>query len=118
MTEFGFNRKAYEALPADLRRILDLATTAVQVHGLMDFHAKNVVAVERLRTEFKGKVELVQFPAPVLRDLKTLARQVIKEHSEKSPMAKKVHASFTRFQAQLGSWDHVALGAYHEFLKG
>ena len=25
---------------------------------------------------------------------------------------------FTRFQAQLGSWDHVALGAYHEYLKG
>jgi len=84
----------------------------------MDFHAKNVTAVERLRTEFKGKVELVQFPAPVLRDLKKLAAQVIKEHSEKSPMARKVYASFTKLQAQLGPWDHVAQGAYHEFLKG
>jgi TRAP-type mannitol/chloroaromatic compound transport system substrate-binding protein len=118
VAEFTFNKKAYEALPADLRRILELATTAVQVHGLMDFHAKNVVAVERLRTEFKGKVELVQFPAPVLRDLRKLATQVVKEHSEKSPLARKVHASFTRFQAQLGSWDHVALGAYYEYLKG
>jgi TRAP-type mannitol/chloroaromatic compound transport system substrate-binding protein len=118
VAEFGFNKNAYEALPADLKRILDLATTAVQVHGFMDFHAKNVTAVERLRTEFKGKVELVQFPASVLRDLKKIATQVIKEHSEKSLMARKVYASVTRFQAQLGSWDHVAQGAYHEFLKG
>jgi len=66
--EFGFNKKAYAALPADLRRILDLATAAVQVHGFMDYHAK------------------------------------------------KVHASFTKFQLQLGPWDHVAEGAYHQFV--
>ena len=116
--EFVFNKKAYEALPTDLRRILDLATAATQVHGFMDYHAKNVTAVERLRTEFKGKVELVQFPAPALRDLKKLATEVIREQSETSPMARKVHASFTKFQRQLGPWDHIAQGAYHQFLKG
>ena len=116
--EFVFNKKAYEALPADLRRSLDLATAAVQVHGVMDYHAKNVIAIERLRTEFKSKVELVQFPAPVLRDLRKLATEVIRERSEKSPMAKKVHASLTKFQLQLGTWDHFAQGAYHQLLKG
>jgi TRAP-type mannitol/chloroaromatic compound transport system substrate-binding protein len=118
VAEFGFNRKAYEALPADLRRILDLATAATQVHGLMDFHAKNALAIERVRTELKGKVELVQFPAPVLRDLRKLAAAVIREQSEKSPMARKVHASFVKFQALLGGWEHVAEGAYHQLLKG
>jgi hypothetical protein len=28
-------------------------------------------------------------------------------------MARKVHASFTKFQALVGPWDHVAEGAYH-----
>jgi TRAP-type mannitol/chloroaromatic compound transport system substrate-binding protein len=60
----------------------------------------------------------VQFPASVLRDLKKLATEVIREQSDKSPMAKKVHASFTKFQLQLGPWDHVGQGAYHQFLKG
>jgi TRAP-type mannitol/chloroaromatic compound transport system substrate-binding protein len=117
VSEFGFNRKAYEGLPTDLRRILDLATAAVQVHGFMDFHGKNALAIERIRTELKGKVELVQFPAPVLRDLRKLAVEVIREQSEKSPMARKVHASFTKFQALLGPWDHVAEAAYHRLLK-
>ena len=33
-SEFGFNKKAYEALPVDLRRTLDHAAAAVQVYGL------------------------------------------------------------------------------------
>ena len=114
--EFGFNKKAYEALPVDLRRTLDHAAAAVQVYGLTDFHTKNAIALERLRAEFKGKVEVVQLPVPVLRDLKKLAAEVVREESEKTPMARKVHASFTKFQALVGPWDHVAEGAYHQFV--
>ena len=116
VTEFGFNRKAYEALPVDLRRTLDHAAAAVQVYGLTEYHAKNAIALERLKTEFKGKVEVLQLPAPLLRDLKKVATEVIKEESEKTPMARKVHASFTKFQALVGPWDHVAEGAYHQFV--
>jgi len=116
MTEFGFNKKAYEALPVDLRRMLDHAAAAVEVYGLTDFHAKNAIALERLKTEFKGKVEVLQLPIPVLRDLKKLSVEVIREQSEKTPMARKVHASFTKFQALVGPWDHVAEGAYHQFV--
>ncbi len=116
MTQFGFNKKAYEALPVDLRRTLDHAAAATQVYGLTDFHAKNAIALARLKTEFKGKVEILQLPAPVLRDLRKLAGEVIREQSEKTPMARKVHASFTKFQALVGPWDHVAEGAYHQFV--
>jgi len=116
--DFGFNRKAYEALPVDLQRTLDHAAAAVQVYGLSEFHAKNAIALERLKMEFKSKVEVIQLPAPVLRDLKKLAAEVVREESEKTPMARKVHASFTKFQALVGPWDHVAEGAYHQFVEG
>jgi TRAP-type mannitol/chloroaromatic compound transport system substrate-binding protein len=74
VSDFGFNRKAYDALPADLKQILDLAAASIQIHGSTEYHAKNALALERLKTEYKGKVELVQFPASVLRDLKKLRR--------------------------------------------
>jgi len=64
------------------------------------------------------KVELVQFPAVVLRDLKKIAIDVIRDHAEKSPMAKKVNASFTKFQALLAPWDQVAQGVYYQLAKG
>ena len=93
-----------------------LFRSATQVYGLTDYHTKNAIALERLKTEFKGKVEVLPLPIPVLRDLKKLAAEAIKEQSEKSPMARKVHASFTKFQALVNPWDHVAEGAYHRFV--
>jgi TRAP-type mannitol/chloroaromatic compound transport system substrate-binding protein len=118
MVEFGFNKKAYEALAAELRRTLDHAAAAVQVSGSTDFHDKNAIALERLKVEFKGKVELLKLPVPLLRDLRKVAADVVKEESAKTPMARKVHASFTRFQVLVGPWDHVAEGAYHQFVAG
>jgi TRAP-type mannitol/chloroaromatic compound transport system substrate-binding protein len=115
---FGFNKKTYDALPVDLRRTLDHAAAAVQVSGLTDYHTKNAIALSRLKTEFKGKVEVIQLPVPVLRDLRSVAAEVVKEESGKTPMARKVHASFTKFQALVGPWDHVAEGAYHQLVAG
>ena len=116
MNEFGFNKKAYEALPVDLRRTLDHATAAIQVYGLTEFQTKNAIALEKLKTEFKDKVEILPIPVTVLRELKKLAAEVVKEESEKSPMARKVHASFTKFQAQLAGWSRISEGAYHQFV--
>jgi TRAP-type mannitol/chloroaromatic compound transport system substrate-binding protein len=114
--EFGFNKKAYEALPVDLQRTLDHAAAAVQVYGITDFHVKNAIALERLRTEFKGKVEVLPLPVPVLRELKKLAAEVVTAESEKTPMARKAHASYTKFLALVGPWDLIAEGAYHQFV--
>ena len=115
---FGFNKKAYGALPVNLQRLLDHASAAVQVYGLTDYHAKNAVALERLKTEFKGKVDIVPLPAEVLRDLKKISADVVREQSEKTPLARRVYASYTKFQALLGPWDHVAEGAYHQLVAG
>src|SRR5262245_25130579 len=86
MNEFVFNKKAYDSLPVDLRRILDHAAAAVMVYGLADFHVKNAIALQRLRKDFKDKVEIVQYPVPMLRELKKFAAEVVREESEKSPM--------------------------------
>jgi len=114
VTEFAFNKKAYEALPLDLQRTLDHAAEVVQIYGLTEYHVKNAVALGKLKTEFKGKVEILQLPLPVLRDLKKLSAVVVRDESEKSPMARKVHGSCTKFQALLRPWDQVAEGAYHQ----
>jgi TRAP-type mannitol/chloroaromatic compound transport system substrate-binding protein len=84
--------------------------------GRSEYEAKNTVALEKLKTEFRGKVELLQLPAPLLRDLKKLAAQVVKQESEKSPMATKVYASYTKFQAQHTGWSRISEGAYQQFV--
>ena len=116
--EIGFNKKAYEALPTDLRLILDHAAVALHVYSSADFHLKNAVALDRLRTEFKGKVEILPFPSSVLHDLRKIAAEVVREESQKTPMTRKVHASYTKFQALVGPWDRIAEGAYHQLVAG
>jgi TRAP-type mannitol/chloroaromatic compound transport system substrate-binding protein len=113
---FGFNKKAYEALPADLRHALDHAAAAVHVYGSTDFHVRNAIALERLKTEFKDKVEIVPLPGSTLRDLRKLATDVVREESERTSMARKVHASYTKFQAQLSGWARISEGAYHQLV--
>jgi hypothetical protein len=41
---------------------------------------------------------------------------VIREQSEKTAQARKVNASFAKFQTLVGPWDHVAEGAYHRLV--
>ena len=86
------------------------------LYGLSEYEAKNAIALEKLKTEFKGKVEILPLPPAVLRELKKMASDVVKEESEKSPMARKVYASFTRFQAQLVGWSRISEGAYQQFV--
>jgi TRAP-type mannitol/chloroaromatic compound transport system substrate-binding protein len=116
MCEFGFNKKAYDALPVDLQRVLDHATAANREYGLADYDVKNAIGLQTLKTEFKSKVEILQLPAPVLRDLKKMSSEVAREESEKSPMAKRVYASYVKFQTQQSPWTHVAEGPYHQFV--
>jgi TRAP-type mannitol/chloroaromatic compound transport system substrate-binding protein len=52
----------------------------------------------------------------VIRELKRFAAQAVNEESEKSPMARKVHASFTKFQALLAGWARISEGAYHQLV--
>jgi TRAP-type mannitol/chloroaromatic compound transport system substrate-binding protein len=116
--EFGFNKKAYDALPVDLRRIVDHAAAATWAYTIPEWEAKNAIALEKLRTEYKAKVELLALPAPILRDLRKLSADVVRQEADKSPMAKRVYVSFTRFQAQVGAWGQYSEGAYQRLIAG
>ena len=111
--EFGFNKKAYDSLPADLKAVVDYACQATQVHTLMEYEYKNTFALQKLKTEFKSKVEIVQLSQPTLKELKKLADAVIKEESEKSPQARKAYASVKKFEATLNDWRLISEAAYH-----
>ncbi len=66
----------------------------------------------------QGRVEVLPLPAPLLRDLKKIAAEVVRAEVGKSPMTRKVHEAFTRFQALVGPWDQVAEGAYQQSVRG
>ena len=112
--EFTFNKKAYDALPSELRHVLDYAVSAVALYGTTEYEARNASALERLRAEYKGKIEILPLPTAVLKDLKKVAADVVRAEAEKSPIAKRVYASFSRFQSQIAGWHGISEGAFHQ----
>jgi TRAP-type mannitol/chloroaromatic compound transport system substrate-binding protein len=115
--EFTFNKKAYEALPVDLQRILDHTATVMHTLEYGEYEAKNIIGLQKLRTEFKTKVEIIAFPAEVLKELRKLAAEVNKEESEKSAIAKKTYESYDKFQAGQRTWDIMTQQAYHNLVS-
>ncbi len=107
-----FNKKAYESLPKDYQRILDVACYEQWPWMLAGFDADNGAALQKLI--FKYKVKMVAFPQPVLDKLRKLAEEVVAEEAKKSPMATKVNKAFRKFQRQVGTWHTVSEKAYYD----
>jgi TRAP-type mannitol/chloroaromatic compound transport system substrate-binding protein len=114
--EIVFNKKAYDGLPVDFRRMLDYCTQALNTTGFMEYYYKNSENLQKLLTEFKGKVEFTRLPDAMLKDLKKVALEVVKEESEKSAQAKKVNASYQKTMALVGQWGEISEGSYFSLL--
>ena len=75
----------------------------------------------QMRRVLAAKLALdgIEYSEFVLKNnLRNLARDVLAEEATKSPMAKKVHESFTKFQAEFSPWAEITDGAYHQLVRG
>jgi len=104
------NKKALEALPADLQQIVISASKVANLEMLAEFTARNNTALEALVNEHK--VELRQFPDKVLSKLRELSDQVVAEVAELDPLSKKVYESYKKFRDQVIAYHNISERAY------
>ncbi len=100
--EITFNRSAFDKLPSDLKKILEVAASDLNNKVLADFEYNNAVAMLKIAKE--RKVQLRLFPKTVLRTLERLSAEVLEEEAAKDPMAKKVHAAFKKFKKDMNTF--------------
>jgi TRAP-type mannitol/chloroaromatic compound transport system substrate-binding protein len=96
--EIIVTREKYEALSADLRKIIEVAAAAAAHRTLADFTFHNIVTLEPLLQE-QG-VEIGTFPDDVVRALGKTTREVLDELAAGDELTGRVHASFERFLVQ------------------
>jgi TRAP-type mannitol/chloroaromatic compound transport system substrate-binding protein len=116
VSEFAFNKKAYDALSADFKHALDYAASTIWALGTTEFFYRNAVAMQRLVGELKSKVEVTRLPDAVIADMRKLTAAVMQEEADRSPMARKVAASFNKMVALTGDWAKVSDAAYYSLL--
>ena len=104
------NKEAFEALPDDLQAIIEVATRAINEDMLAEYTARNNAALRELVNKHGVKVR--PFPEDVLAKLRDVSNDVLVEMGRDSPMAERIHASFTSFSADVKAWTAIAEQGY------
>ena len=92
-------------------------TTAAAVGGWiytqMEFH--NQASLKELRS--KKNVEVLEFPAEVLAELKRLTRETLDEEASKNAKFKKIYDAYTTFSESYEDWSKMSDEAYQKALR-
>ena len=108
--ELIVNQQAFDELPPDLQKIVEVASRAINQDMLDEFMARNNAALKTLVEEHD--VELRRLPDEVLLRLKEISKDVLDELAERDPLAKRIVTSYREFQSEVSQWTEIAEEAY------
>lgn len=110
--EFLVNQKAFDALPADLQSIVEVAANAVNESTLAEYNARNNTALKTLVEEHN--VQLRQFPAEVMQALKHHTDALIVEQVKADKDFARIWQSYSEFLASMREYNKLTLQAYYD----
>ncbi|MEO1093018.1 MAG: TRAP transporter substrate-binding protein [Pseudomonadota bacterium] len=93
--EISVNQASFEALPDDLRAIVEVCAQAIATETTADFAFNNIMSFEPLMAE---GVELRTWPDDVVDALAAETRAVLTELAATSPLAGRIHSSLDSFR--------------------
>jgi len=112
-TEFELliNTAHWQQLPDDLKKIVETAAAAISdwMYISMEYH--NSQALQELHT--KKNVEVLEFPAEVMAELRKLTEITLNEEAENNPKFKRVYEEYKKFQNSYAEWGEMTEAAYH-----
>lgn len=112
MLEFTVNEKAFNELPKDLQKIVEVATRAVNQDMLDEYTARNQSALETLKN--KHGIEAKTLPADVMKALKQASEEVIAEQIAADPTFAKIMGSYSKFQEQVAAYHQISEVEYYK----
>ncbi len=110
--EFIVNKAAYEGLPQDLQKIIEVATRAVNQDMLDEYTQANYKAMQQLQDEHN--VDVRPLPADVIEALKVATKKVMQEKRAEDPMFDKVYTSYEAFYQGVKKYHQMSEQAYYE----
>lgn len=110
--EFIVNEEAYNALPADLQAIVDIATRAVNQDMHDEYTARNNNAMQQLIN--KHNVDVRPLPNDVLEALKQATTNVLAEKASEDADFARIYASYKEFYDGVKQYHELSEQAYYE----
>jgi TRAP-type mannitol/chloroaromatic compound transport system substrate-binding protein len=110
--EFIVNKEAFESLPADLQKIVEVATRAVNQDMLDEYTAKNPNAMLQLMNEHG--IDVRPLPDDVLSALKAASADMIAQERADDANFDKIYASYDEFYQKVKQYHKLSEQAYYE----
>jgi TRAP-type mannitol/chloroaromatic compound transport system substrate-binding protein len=112
--DFFINQKAFAALPAEYKAMVEAASTEAHVDMQAKYDAKNPGA---LRTLVAGGTKLFRYPKDAMEAGFKEATALYSEISAKNPAWKKVYEDFVKFRADQNLWFRFAEAGFDDFMQ-
>ncbi|MBL1276272.1 MAG: TRAP transporter substrate-binding protein [Ectothiorhodospiraceae bacterium] len=113
--ELNVNTTAWGSLTPDLQKAIETAASASNLWMLAQFEAKNFEALAKLKNEHH--VQVYEFPAEVISELRKLSTVVLEEEAEKNADFKRIYQAYKTFADNHGSWSELSEEAYAKARK-
>ena len=104
------NKDAWNSLPRDLQKIVEVACRAINQDVLDEFTARNNAALNTLVKEHG--VELRGFPEDVMARFREISIQLVKEIPGDDPLAQRIVDSYVDFYEQVREFHQISEEAY------
>ena len=107
--ELTFNKQSFNKLADEHKSMIEVASSELNSNMTHEFHAKNIVALEKLRTM---DIKLSQYPDDVIEKSKESLKIVLEEFSSKNKDFESVQKSIQKYLALSKEWSKVSLGYF------
>ncbi len=107
------SNKAWEALPAEYKAVLEMACAEAYVWMVGKYDALNPPALKRL---IAGGVKLQPFSNEIMAASYKASEEVFTEIASKNPKFKKVYEPWKKFREEQVQWFSIAEGRYDNFM--
>ncbi|MCE5262494.1 MAG: TRAP transporter substrate-binding protein DctP [Deltaproteobacteria bacterium] len=113
-TDLYINVKAYEALSAEYKAMIEAASGYAYVMMQSNYDVKNPVALKQL---VAAGAKLHRFPKDVMDAAFREANALYAELSAKNPRWKKIYDDFAKFRADQNMWFRFAEASFDDFMQ-
>lgn len=110
--EFIINKQAYEQLPIDLQKIVEVATRAINQDMMDEYSQRSAGALKELRDVHD--VDIRVFPKDVLAAYREAAISVYNEYAKNDPVFNKVYTSYFSYLYAAKEYSEISEQAYYE----
>ena len=112
--DFYANTKAFAALPAEYKGMIDAAATHAATVMMARYDARNPAALKRL---VAGGTKLFRFPKDVLDEAFKVSQATYADLSAKNPAWKKVYTDWEAFRRDQNLWFRFTEAGFDDFMQ-